>query len=556
MSTVIGEIRTSDRIGLSMHLWGWAAAVALGYYFAAEAAFLIGTLSDRVFAPFWPPNAVLFCALLLSPPRRWGLVIAAAFPAHIIAELGVGMAPDRIMLAFASNCALALANAWVARHLLTGRPWFGSLRNVIVYLALCVGVVPALVAFAGAMVPMNGHTTLAQYWFYWSNWFLGNALAGLTLSPVILTWLAPDRRNRTSKGIWHQIEALLFVAAFVVACFISLQMSARIGHSVVLPAILYLPLPIILWGAMRFGERGGSGAILVLTVLSIWQALRAPGLFSDGDPGQTVLALQLFLIGIAIPTLLLTAAVDQLRRSEATTRQLVGSLLHAQDDERRRIARDLHDSVGQNLAAAGLLLSGVARMASADASGRAGGNSESVGGTIGGEIERLRLLLRETMDEVRTFSYVLHPPMLEPGGLHLALPTYVEGVAARCNMAISLHIAPRIDRLPANTELAIYRIVQEGLANITRHAKSDTAEIRLLRRQTMARDTVLLTIEDHGIGMQISSHDRRRASPAHTRGIGLQSMTERVQQLGGRLKLHSQPGRTCLTAIIPLDGRT
>jgi signal transduction histidine kinase len=538
MLAAIRQSTMPDEAGLASRSWAWAIAIALGYYIAAEGAFLIGTLSDGIFAPFWPPNAVLFSALLLSPRKRWGLILAAAFPAHVVAELGVGMAPDRIMLAFASNCALALANAWIARRFLTGPPWFGTLRNVITYIALCVGVVPALVAAAGAMVPAGATTNLAQYWLYWSNWFLGNALAGLTLSPVLLTWLMPDRRHRTSNTVWRQIEALLFVAAFVVACFISLQVSAGMTHSVLAPGVLYLPLPVILWGAMRFGEKGGSGAILVLTVLSIWQAMRAPVLFADGDPGQAVLGLQLFLIGIAIPTLLLTAAVDQLRRAEATTRQLVGSLLRAQDDERRRIARDLHDSVGQNLTAVGLLLASVAKTASASAAG---------------EFERLQRLLKETIEEVRTFSYVLHPPLLEPGGLQLALPAYLDGVAARSGIRIDLHIGEHVERLPAGTELAIYRIVQEGLSNISRHAHSTTAEVRLIRKKTLARDVAVLAIEDDGIGIRIRTTDRRRTPPALLRGVGLQSMEERVQQLGGRLKLYSEPGKTILTAIIPLD---
>jgi signal transduction histidine kinase len=289
---------------------------------------------------------------------------------------------------------------------------------------------------------------------------------------------------------------------------------------------------------MRFGEKGGSGAILVLTVLSIWQAMRAPVLFADGDPGQAVLGLQLFLIGIAIPTLLLTAAVDQLRRAEATTRQLVGSLLRAQDDERRRIARDLHDSVGQNLTAVGLLLASVAKTASASAAG---------------EFERLQRLLKETIEEVRTFSYVLHPPLLEPGGLQLALPAYLDGVAARSGIRIDLHIGEHVERLPAGTELAIYRIVQEGLSNISRHAHSTTAEVRLIRKKTLARDVAVLAIEDDGIGIRIRTTDQRRTAPALLRGVGLQSMEERVQQLGGRLKLYSEPGKTILTAIIPLD---
>src|SRR5262245_10439482 len=95
--------------------------VAVAYFIGAEIAFLIGTLSDKIFAPFWPPNVILFCALLVVPERRWWLFIAAAFPAHAAAELGVGMPAGQLLVAFATNCAVAVINAAAVRRLL-GHP--------------------------------------------------------------------------------------------------------------------------------------------------------------------------------------------------------------------------------------------------------------------------------------------------------------------------------------------------------------------------------------------------------------------------------------------------
>src|ERR1700730_14033817 len=103
--------------------------VAGAYFVGAEVAFLIGTLSDRIFAPFWPPNVILFCALLLAPERRWWLYLAAAFPAHLAAELRVGMPADQLVVAFATNCGVAVLNAAVTRRMLGELPWFGSLRK-------------------------------------------------------------------------------------------------------------------------------------------------------------------------------------------------------------------------------------------------------------------------------------------------------------------------------------------------------------------------------------------------------------------------------------------
>jgi integral membrane sensor domain MASE1 len=96
------------------------AVLALSYYLGAQAAFYVGTLSDRIFAPFWPPNTILFCALLLVPRRHWWLCIAAAFPAHVVAEIGVGMGPTQLLVAFVTNCAVAMLNAYGVSRFMVG----------------------------------------------------------------------------------------------------------------------------------------------------------------------------------------------------------------------------------------------------------------------------------------------------------------------------------------------------------------------------------------------------------------------------------------------------
>src|SRR3977135_1973256 len=102
--------------------------VALAYYLGAEAAFFIGTLSDKIFALFWPPNVILFCALLIVPQRQWWRYIAAALAAHVIAELGVGMPVPQLLLAFATNCMVALLSAYGVRRVVGGPPWFGTFQ--------------------------------------------------------------------------------------------------------------------------------------------------------------------------------------------------------------------------------------------------------------------------------------------------------------------------------------------------------------------------------------------------------------------------------------------
>src|SRR5262249_52496344 len=137
-------------IGRELHV---PLIAALAYYLGAHAAFIVGTLSDKIFAPFWPPNIVLLCALLLSPYRRWWLVILAIFPAHVIAEVGVGMHTPQLLVAFASNCMVATMSAVALRHWRSKPRWFGSLRDTCLYLAVTTLASPALSAVVGAFVP-------------------------------------------------------------------------------------------------------------------------------------------------------------------------------------------------------------------------------------------------------------------------------------------------------------------------------------------------------------------------------------------------------------------
>src|SRR5206468_8434873 len=141
-----------------------------------------------------------------------------------------------------------------------------------------------------------------------------------------------------------------------------------------------------------------------VTVVSIWQSLHESTVFTGIDPPTSVLGLQVFLSGIAIPVFLLGAAIDELRRSGEATRELAGALLRAQDEERRRIARELHDSTGQNLIVANLMAGQIQSLAPP---------------SCGSVIVELKNILVGAMKEIRIVSYLLHPPLLAWGGLSI-----------------------------------------------------------------------------------------------------------------------------------------
>lgn len=516
--------------------------VALMYYLGAHAAFLIGTLSDHIFALFWPPNVILFCALMLVPQRQWWLYVVAVFPAHAIAEHSVGMPAPQMLVAFVTNCMVALLNAYAVRRFIGDPPWFGSLQKASIYIVITAGFSPGISALGGAFVPILGGGDLENYWAFYAHWYLANALPNLTLGPVLLIWFSdgakwtewiPGRRN---------VEPVLMTVVLIAACIAVTHFADDFSQSHFLPALLLLPLAIVLWAAVRFGEKGASGAILIVAVFMTWRTLRGTGVLSGDSPENTVLALQIFLLGVSIPLLLLGALIDELRRAEGTMRRLAASILRVQDDERRRIARDLHDSTGQNLIAATLIA----------------GEMQKLMPTTGEPLARkLDDMLQASIREIRTVAYLLHPPLLDEAGLGLALREYVQGYVERSRIKVDLKIASDLDRLSGEVELVLFRVVQEALANVARHSKSPSARIELKRVKRYDREYVALSIGDAGKGMDLVASRGALFGPqngkGHARGVGLPSMIERVRQVGGRLDIESMVGRTIVTAIIPVN---
>jgi signal transduction histidine kinase len=230
--------------------------------------------------------------------------------------------------------------------------------------------------------------------------------------------------------------------------------------------VFFMPLLFVLWAAVRYGEKGASASILIVTVILTWFTLRAPGLFPGENPDRSVLALQIFLMSLSIPILLLGALIDELRRTEKNLRDLAASVLRTQDQERRRIARELHDSTGQNLIAGTLIARRIQDLTPPAA--------EPL-------LHQLDGVLQQSIRELRTLSYLLHPPLLDEAGLETALRCYIDGYVERSGIAVDLDVTLDFGRLAPDTELAMFRIVQEALTNVSRHANSPTASIRIQR---------------------------------------------------------------------------
>ena len=223
------------------------------------------------------------------------------------------------------------------------------------------------------------------------------------------------------------------------------------------------------------------------------------------------------------------------KKAEASLRDMTGRLLESQDEERRRIARDLHDGTGQHLSGMALTLGQVL--------------ADFPPGH-----DRLRTLLqdshvasRQALDEIRTVSYVLHPPILDGLGLVPALRWYLDGLQKRTNLKITFAAPEDLSRLSPEAERAMFRIVQESVTNVLRHSGGTVMKVEL----SNGAKTVTLKIEDNGRGM--SAAQLSHVEGAATLGVGIAGMRERVRQLGGAFKIESSVQGTNVTATVPLD---
>jgi signal transduction histidine kinase len=226
---------------------------------------------------------------------------------------------------------------------------------------------------------------------------------------------------------------------------------------------------------------------------------------------------------------------DVLAITNHDLREMSWLLLESQDEERRKVARDLHDSTAQLLVALGMNLSVLKAKAKKGAPQLAGAVSESI------------VLVDRILEEVRATSHLLHPPILDEIGLYPALQWYADRFTERSNIAVDLQLPEGQERLPIDLETAIFRIAQECLTNVQRHAGSATATIQLWQ----TANSITLVVEDQGRG--ISSRDRARISAGGLPGAGLTAAMERVRRFGGDLEITSDEKGTRIKTVIPLN---
>ena len=538
-----------------------ALLVGSGYYIGAKLGFAL-TFKPNPVSTLWPPNSILLAALLLSRTRSWWFLLLAAFPAHLLVQVNQDIPVTMILCWFISNCSEALIGASIFRYLARSEIRFDITHHVSLFILIAF-LGPFLSSFIDSAFVMANHFGNSPYWAVFRMLFFSNVLATLTLVPLIITWCNLDLAYLRSRPWNRYLEAVLLVTSFLIVVLVSFASQTRAPNT--RPALLYLPLPLLLWAAIRFGPIGSSSALLVVSVFESWAAIHGLGPFATQSAEMNALSVQFFLILASLPLMFLAALIkerewaqdaasqkqerlevaldaaqkasqalsesqEKLHLSHNQIRKLLGRLIHIQEAERRRISRELHDDLNQKIATLSMSISRLKRKVPMQ------------DGELVSELEQLRQTANALTNEVRRLSHQLHPAVLEHLGLVTALESYIAGFSDEEGIDVQLTADTGDERIPFQTSICLYRIAVEALRNVARHSGARSAVVSLKRNS----DGVELCVSDSGSGFDVEKFRQDG-------GLGLISIEERLRLLQGGCEIFSTPGRgTMLVAKVPL----
>jgi signal transduction histidine kinase len=489
------------------------ALIAGGYFAAAqggEALLLTGPAGA-----FWPATGVGIAVLYLGGFRWWPGVLLGDLLSREFTELPLGTA----LAESAGNMARALVAVVILRRLVGRHAAMDKVEHVgAVFVAVATGeAISATVAMlslrAGDVIEVS------EMGVFWRSWWLGGLAGGLVVVPLALAWV----HQRWSAWRHRTAEGVLMLAA--VAGLSAIALTAE-------QPLTYIVFPAFIWAALRFGPQGATLAVAVAAGIAVWGTSNREGPFVEQAPTDSALNLQLYITLAALTTFYLAAIVSERRRAALELAESQRREGERAAQERQRIARDLHDSVSQSLFSSALHVRSAQR-----ALARSGPAAIE---PVEEELSEIGQLTQGALSEMRALIFELRPDALAEEGLVTALTEQASTLSAREGLAIEVE-GPE-ERLPLRpeTEEQLYRLGQEALANVVKHAGASSATVRIAANDGI----VSLEVRDDGRGF-----DPAAVGSGH---FGLRSMRGRIADLAGGFQVASTPGGgTVLRAEVP-----
>jgi signal transduction histidine kinase len=540
-------------------------AVVLGLaviYFAAGKLGLRLAIINPSASSVWPPTGIALAAMLILGYEVWPAILIGAFAVNITTT---GSALTSLGIA-TGNTLEALLGTYLVCTLAHGRRAFASAEDVLKFAFLGGAVSTTIAATIGvASLSAAGFVAPGQRAEVWLTWWLGDLMGAIVVAPCIILWID---RLPLERGRREQVRGAIAAASLLllgVVLFDNWLPFAFRDYR-----LSFLCIPLVVLSAFYLRAHEGATVVLALSAIAVRGTLRGFGSFAGSNVNASLLLLQSFMGAITMTSLVLAAAIfqrdsdhaalgkakeelegkvvertaqlqeriEKQKRAEAALRDLSSRLLQMQDDERRRIARELHDSTGQELAWLNMSLSRLQTDMQTD--------MQKLSVDTANRVAEALSVVSKVTSELRTMSYLLHPPLLDEMGLASAIRWFVDGFAERSNIRVSVEVPAEMERFSPDLETAIFRVVQECLTNIHRHSGSATASIRLDR----APEGITLEIADQGKGIPEEKLPSRAV--AGKAGVGLRGMWERVRQFGGDMEISSRGTGTIIKVILPL----
>ncbi len=529
--------------------------VAVAYYVAARLGLQLSLVKENV-TPLWPPTGIALVAFLILGPGIW--------PGVALGALAVNLPISSSLWAAGATAAGNTLAPFVAAKLLERvgfRNELDRLRDAIaiVFLAAPAMLISATVG-AGVLV-LSGVIPPGKFLPAWAVWWTGDAMGVLVIAPFLLSLFLPRERAEASWGRWAEAIGL-----FIVLTLLSLGIT-QAGLR------LFIVFPVLGWAAWRFQQRGAAPAALVVSGCATWAAAHGWGPFEGSTLFGTMLTLQAFNAAVAFSSFFFAAVVTErvrardalemaaadleqrvidrtaalaaanerlgheegvlrtslelLRTTDEQRRQLLSRVVTAQEEERARIAADIHDDSIQIMSAVELRIATLLRPR----------NDEQ----READLRELQETVRSAIGRLRNLLFELRPRVLDEEGLAPALRVYLRVLQDQTGIKTALgdHLA---HDPPPQTRVMLYRITQEALTNVRKHSGASRVSVSLHPRDR----GVLARIEDDGIGFDVASVNGGR--PGH---VGLVAMRERAEMGGGTFRIDSEPGRTTVECWLP-----